>query len=139
MSKTVQIWTDGGSRSNPGPAAIGVVIKNGEDTVFEVGEFLGLSVSNNQAEYQALYKGLVQARQMQATHIECFLDSQLVVEQVNERYKVKDTGLREWWKKIKTLLEEFEQWSVSYVPRAQNAQADKIVNQTLDEVLYNKD
>ncbi len=131
------MWTDGGSRSNPGPAAIGIVIKDHDEVVFESGEFLGHSVSNNQAEYQALYRGLIQIKHMQAVAIQCFLDSQLVVEQVNGRYKVKDTGLKEWWGRVKGLLEGFEQWQVEYVPRAQNAHADKLVNQALDEVLYN--
>ena len=79
MSAQMQMWTDGGSRSNPGPAAIGIVLKEGDAIVFESGEFLGHSVSNNQAEYQALYRGLVQARQLQAKTIQCYLDSQLVV------------------------------------------------------------
>jgi ribonuclease HI len=137
MSKSVQMWTDGGSRSNPGPAAVGIVIKEGGAVVFEAGEFLGHSVSNNQAEYQALYRGLSQAKKMQASSIQCYLDSQLVVEQVNGRFKVKDAGLREWWSKVQELLKSFEAWQVAYVPRAQNAHADKLVNQVLDEVLYN--
>ena len=131
------MWTDGGSRSNPGPAAIGIVLKEGDAIVFESGEFLGHSVSNNQAEYQALYRGLAQARQLEAKTIQCYLDSQLVVEQINGRYKVKDAGLREWWTKVREMLVQFDSWQVSYVPRAQNAHADKLVNQALDEVLYN--
>lgn len=137
MSNVIKMWTDGGSRSNPGPAAIGIVLKDGDSIVYESGEFLGHSVSNNQAEYQALYRGLVKAKQMQHTNIHCYLDSQLVVEQVNGRYKVKDAGLREWWSKVQELLNNFTNWQVSYVPRAQNAHADKLVNQALDEVLYN--
>ena len=137
MSDQMQMWTDGGSRSNPGPAAIGIVLKEGDAVVFESGEFLGHSVSNNQAEYQALYRGLMQAKQLQAKTIQCYLDSQLVVEQINGRYKVKDAGLREWWTKVRELLVEFDNWQVTYVPRVQNAHADKLVNQALDEVLYN--
>lgn len=131
----LHIWSDGGSRGNPGRAAIGIVIKDDQgQEVWRQGQYLGQPISNNQAEYQALYQALHQAQQLQATSITCHLDSQLVVEQVNGRYKVKDDGLRQWWQKIQTILQTFTYAQVVYVPRAQNAQADAIVNQVLDQV-----
>ena len=72
---------------------------------------------------------------MGAKRVRCHLDSQLVVEQINGRYKVKDAGLREWWQKIQELMQSFESIEVVYVPRAQNAAADSLVNQALDERL----
>lgn len=126
------MWTDGGSRGNPGAAAMGIVITSDEAVLLEEGTYLGDPISNNQAEYQALYNGLLRAQQLEVTHIRCHLDSQLVVEQVNGRYKVKDAGLREWWMKIRMLMESFASVDVVYVPRAQNAAADALVNQALD-------
>ncbi len=130
----LKIWSDGGSRGNPGKAAVGIVMQDQQgQPVWQQGQYLGQPISNNQAEYQALYQALVQAQQFQAKQIICHLDSQLVVEQVNGRYKVKDEGLRQWWQKIQLILQTFESYQVIYVPRAQNAQADAIVNQVLDQ------
>ena len=133
--KQLKMWTDGGSRGNPGKAAIGIVISDGQSVVFEEGRYLGDLISNNQAEYQALYRGLLELKEMGAKRVRCHLDSQLVVEQINGRYKVKDAGLREWWQKIQELMQSFESIEVVYVPRAQNAAADSLVNQALDERL----
>lgn len=133
--KRVQMWTDGGSRGNPGEAAIGIVLKENGQVIFEEGTYLGSLISNNQAEYQALYQGLLRAKSIGASEVESFLDSQLVVEQLNGRYKVKDAGLREWWNKIKDLSESFAKVSFAYVPRADNSIADGLVNQALDKEL----
>ena len=136
----VKMWTDGGSRGNPGEAAIGIIIQSDQEgkPLYVEGRYLGSQISNNQAEYQALYYGLNQALQIGVSQIICHLDSQLVVEQINGRYKVKDAGLKLWWDKIQQLRQKFDSVEVVYVPRAQNAQADKLVNQALDNALYNK-
>lgn len=131
MSKKLLIWTDGGARGNPGPAAAGVVVRDGNDLVWQNGVFLG-ETTNNQAEYQALQLGLDKARQLGANDIHVHMDSQLVVEQVNGRFKVKDLGLKERHQAVRKQLEEFGKWQIQYVPRAQNADADKLVNQALD-------
>ena len=132
--KQVQLWTDGGSRGNPGQAAIGVIIKDQQGAVlWQEGRYLGQPISNNQAEYQALYAGVLKAKDLGAQNLEGFLDSKLVVEQVHGRYKVKDAGLYQWWLQVQTALQGFEAWQLSYVPRAQNAAADGLVNQALDQ------
>lgn len=131
MSKKLKIWTDGGARGNPGPAAAGVVVRDGEDIVWQNGVYLG-NTTNNQAEYQALQLGLEKAQQLGADEVQVHMDSQLVVEQVNGRYKVKDLGLQERHRAVRKQLEEFDTWQLQYVPRAQNADADRLVNQALD-------
>ncbi len=132
MLERVQLWTDGGARGNPGPAATGVVIKDGDKVVWEAGEYLG-EMSNNQAEYLALLTGLRKAQELQVASVAVHMDSQLVVEQVNRRYKVKDEGMRQRWNEVQALLDRFTEWTVDYVPRAMNKRADELVNQALDE------
>ena len=127
----LDVWTDGGARGNPGPAAAGVVLKDGDEVVWQEGTYLG-KMTNNQAEYRALLLGLEQARKKGATEVVIKMDSQLVVEQVAGRYKIKDTGLQERWAEVQQLLTSFDRWQISYIPRSQNSQADKLVNQALD-------
>lgn len=131
--KRLSLWTDGGARGNPGPAAAGVVITEGESDVWESGIFLGHYLTNNQAEYKALLLGLGKARELGATAIQVHMDSQLVVEQVNGRYKVKDPSLKERWDDVQRCLEYFSDWQIIYVPRADNSKADRLVNKALDE------
>jgi ribonuclease HI len=127
----LSLWTDGGARGNPGPAAAGVVLRQGAEVVWQVGAYLG-KMTNNQAEYRALLLGLKQAHHLGASTIAIYMDSQLVVEQVSARYKVKDAGLQERWAEVHTLLAPFRAWTIEYVPRAQNSEADALVNQALD-------
>jgi ribonuclease HI len=90
------IHTDGGARGNPGPAGIGVVIEavspGGREMVAEIGEKIGIA-TNNIAEYQALIRGLEEAGRLGGTQVDCLLDSQLVVEQMNGRFKVKHANV----------------------------------------------
>lgn len=122
---------DGGARGNPGPAAIGVVLRAGEDVVAEVGETIGRA-TNNVAEYRALLRGIELASEHGADEVELIGDSELVVRQVEGRYKVKDAGLRELHAEVKKALGGFDGWSIRHVKRAQNADADRLVNQALD-------
>lgn len=131
---TYQVWTDGGSRGNPGKAATGIIVKDdNQQLLHQDGQYLGQPISNNQAEYQALHQALAYLQSIDAQDFICHLDSQLVVEQVNGRYKVKDEGLRHWWQKIQDQLQTFASYQIVYVPRAQNAAADAMVNQILDQ------
>lgn len=130
--EAISLWTDGGARGNPGPAAAGIVIKVGPEIRVAEGIFLGEFVTNNQAEYRALLLGLQRVRQLGADVVDVRMDSQLVVEQVNDRYKIKDAGLRSCYEEVKRTLAQFDQWHVRYVPRAENAEADRLVNQALD-------
>lgn len=127
------LYTDGGSRSNPGPAAAGFLVKteNGE-VLKEGGRFLGVA-TNNEAEYQALIEGLTAAKEFSPQHLDCFLDSSLVVNQLNGKFKIKEARLRELVFEVKKLEPEFASICYQYIPREENEEADAIVNQILDE------
>ncbi|HEU4599852.1 MAG TPA: ribonuclease HI family protein [Solirubrobacterales bacterium] len=123
---------DGGARGNPGPAAIGVVVRNGGGQVLEaVGERIG-EATNNVAEYRALLRGIELAAAHGGTNLELIGDSELVVRQVEGRYKVKNAGMRELHEQVKRALTNFESWSIRHVRRAENADADRLVNEALD-------
>jgi ribonuclease HI len=126
---------DGGARGNPGPAAIGVVVRDGSGEVLEeVGEKIG-AATNNVAEYKALLRGIELAGEHGAGEIELIGDSELVVRQVEGRYKVKNAGMKELHAEVKRALAGFDSWSIRHVRREQNADADRLVNQALDGVL----
>jgi ribonuclease HI len=123
---------DGGARGNPGPAAIGAVVRGeGGEVLEERGERIG-TATNNVAEYRALLLGIERAAALGAEELELRGDSELVVKQVRGEYKVKDATLRELHAEVKRALKGFGRWSISYVPRAENAEADRLVNQVLD-------
>ncbi|MGE5335972.1 MAG: ribonuclease HI family protein [Nitrososphaerota archaeon] len=122
---------DGGSRGNPGPAAIGVVVRAGDEVLEEVGETIG-TATNNVAEYRALLRGIELARARGASELELIGDSQLVVRQVEGRYKVKNAGMKELHEEVRRALRDFDSWSIRHVRREQNADADRLVNEALD-------
>lgn len=126
------IHVDGGSRGNPGPAAIGVVISDpGGAVIDEVAETIGVA-TNNVAEYRAVLRGLEQAAALGATEVEIVNDSELVAKQITGSYKVKHPAMRPLYLEAIGALGGFERWSIRSVPRAQNADADALVNQALD-------
>jgi ribonuclease HI len=123
---------DGGARGNPGPAAIGVVVRNGDGAVVEqVGETIG-QATNNVAEYRALLRGLELAAAQGADEVELIGDSELIVRQIEGRYKVKHADMKELHAQAKAMLANFDSWSIRHVKRAENADADKLVNEALD-------
>ncbi|HEX4729645.1 MAG TPA: ribonuclease HI family protein [Solirubrobacterales bacterium] len=131
MSK-LTVNVDGGARGNPGPAAIGVVVRDADGTVVEsVGETIGRQ-TNNVAEYQALLRGIELAAAHGATEVELIGDSELVVRQIEGRYKVKNAAMKDLHAEAKKALAKFDSWSIRHVKRAQNADADKLVNEALD-------
>ena len=126
------VHVDGGARGNPGPAAIGVVTSTPDgEVVDELAEPIG-EATNNVAEYRALLRGLERARELGATEVALVNDSELVARQVQGAYKVKHPGLRPLYDQAMEALRGFERWSVRSVPRAQNADADQLVNAALD-------
>jgi ribonuclease HI len=131
----VTVNVDGGARGNPGPAAIGVVLRDGDGEVLErVGEKIG-EATNNVAEYRALLRGIELAKAHGAGDLELIGDSELVVRQVEGRYKVKNAGMRELYDEAVRALRDFDSWSIRHVRRAENADADRLVNEALDGVL----
>lgn len=136
------INTDGGSRGNPGPAAIGVVFYNSDGMVIHQYKQCIGEGTNNEAEYRAIIQALKILKKsdwfisanLAEKEVICRLDSQLVVEQINGRYKVKKDHLGKFITEIKELLSDINfKISFTYVPREQNKLADKLVNEALDE------
>jgi len=126
------VHVDGGSRGNPGPGAAAAVLSTADgDVVDEAAVTLG-RVTNNVAEYRGLLLGLERAQALGATEIEVVNDSELIAHQVNGRYKVKHPDMKPLHAEALAALGGFERWSVRPVPRAQNADADALVNQALD-------
>lgn len=133
-SQVYTIFSDGGSRGNPGPAAYGFVIYNTDGTVVcEGSEYIGVT-TNNQAEYQGIVAALNAAQSLEGVeNLVCKLDSQLVVRQINGVYRMKSEELKPWLHKVHELVAAVKV-PVKFidVPRAQNAYADRLVNQALD-------
>ncbi len=123
---------DGGARGNPGPAAIGVVVQSPDGEVLEErAERIG-KATNNVAEYRALLLGIERAAALGASELELVGDSELIVRQVEGKYKVKDATMRELHAEVKRALAGFEGWSIRHVRREHNAEADRLVNEVLD-------
>jgi ribonuclease HI len=126
------VHVDGGSRGNPGPAAAAAVLSTPDgDVVDEAARTLG-STTNNVAEYRGLLLGLERAAALGATEVEVINDSELIAHQVTGRYKVKHPDMKPLHAEALRALRGFERWSIRPVPRAQNADADALVNQALD-------
>ena len=128
----ITVNVDGGARGNPGPAAIGVVVRDGSGEILEErGERIGRA-TNNVAEYRALLLGIELAAAHGASEVELVGDSELIVRQVEGRYKVKDATMKELHGEVKAALRPFEGWSIRHVRREHNSEADRLVNETLD-------
>lgn len=132
--KKLIINTDGGARGNPGPAGIGVVFSNEKGEVLaKYKEYIG-EATNNIAEYKALILALEKAKDFEVEEIECRLDSELIVEQLNGNYKVKNEKLKTLFNKVKS-LSFFRPIRFVHVSREQNKLADKLVNEAIDMYL----
>lgn len=133
MDKLI-INTDGGARGNPGPAAIGITLRSESgETILKYKEKIG-ETTNNVAEYRALIKGLELALENKASDVECILDSELVVKQVNGLYRVKEESLKILHSEVRNLLSKFNSHMVKHVKRKDNSAADKLVNEALDNI-----
>jgi ribonuclease HI len=128
----VKLFTDGGSRGNPGPSATGIVILDMDDNVVtNTGKYLGIT-TNNQAEYQAVLQGLVLTQELGARVVHVYMDSLLVVNQMIGIFKIKNRELWPIHQAIKESVESFKKVSFTHVPREMNRQADAEVNRILD-------
>jgi len=130
----VIINADGAARGNPGPAAIGATIKDeGGNIIASISRRIGIT-TNNQAEYRAIITALEKAVSLGARQVILKSDSKLIVEQINGRYKIKNTALRPLYQEIVRLTGSLENITISYVPRSRNAEADKLANKALDSM-----
>ena len=140
MGNKYILYTDGGARGNPGPAAAGAVIYDAENNkIGEFSSFLGVA-TNNQAEYQAVILGLGQIQKIindssliSASRVNAFLDSELIVKQLSGEYRVKNKALQPLVAKLRKMIDEFAEVNFKHVPRENNKEADKLVNQELDK------
>lgn len=135
VDKRLSLFTDGACRGNPGKGGAGAVLvgENGE-MVSTAKRFLG-HCTNNIAEYQALILGLEEALVRGTTTISIYLDSELIVRQIQGVYRVKNPTLKPLMADVRALLDRFDTWQIAHVPRTENAVADKLANEAIDEAL----
>ena len=133
------IYTDGGSRGNPGKAGIGVVICNEKDQeVKKYGEYIGDNLTNNDAEYSAVifalkkFKALFGKKLAENTDIEIRVDSELVVKQLNGQYRLENPKIQQFFIEIWNLKFDFKSIKFKHIPRERNREADRLVNKALD-------
>ncbi len=130
--KQLYLYTDGGARGNPGPAGAGISLRAQDgDVVWEGGIFLG-ERTNNQAEYIALYKGVEKAAAMDAKKLHCYLDSELIVKQLNGEYKIKDATLKEIAEGVRKVGKHIDM-TFEHIPRLANKVADSLANLAMDK------
>ena len=125
------LFTDGASRGNPGPAAAGAAVYLGQDQVGTLSRALGVK-TNNQAEYEALLLGLELVRELGFDQVSIRADSQLMVRQIQGRYKVKDPKLQPLFGRAKAALKEFSGYDITHIDRGLNQIADGLANKALD-------
>jgi ribonuclease HI len=129
---TVRLYTDGGARGNPGPAAYAYVIEDDEGEVLaQHGETIGVA-TNNVAEYRGLIAGLERAAELRLDRLEVVSDSELMVKQMRGEYRVKNAALRELQQKAVARARVVGEVAYTHVRRAQNELADRLVNEALD-------
>lgn len=127
------IHTDGGSRGNPGPSGAGGVITDPTGTVVaEISVYLGVA-TNNQAEYRSLILTLERAIEMDIKRVNCFMDSSLVVNQVNKRWKINNETLVELCDQVNAIIVNFESFRLTHIFRDSNKHADQLANKAMDQ------
>ena len=132
--KRLIIYTDGASSGNPGPAAIGIVIKDGQGRVISrISRRIGRA-TNNQAEYRAIITALEEASRLGAEEVDIKSDSELVVKQLKGRYRVKKATLRPLYQEVVRLNGSLEAFTITHVPRTQNREADRLANKALSSI-----
>lgn len=137
--KKIIIYTDGGSRGNPGKSAIGVVFANEkEQAIKKYSEYLGDNLTNNEAEYSAVifalkkFKALFGKALAETSDVEIRADSELLVKQLNGEYKIENEKIQKFFIEIWNLKIDFKSVKVKHIPREKNKEADRLVNEALD-------
>ena len=129
---TIKANIDGGARGNPGPAAYGVIVRDGKgEIIAELSDYLGIQ-TNNYAEYSGLLAALDFAVREKHLSLKVLSDSELLVRQMQGRYKVKSPGLIDLYDRARALVRKLEHFSIDHVLRQYNREADSLVNQVLD-------
>jgi len=138
--KKIVIYTDGGSRGNPGPSAIGVVFCNEKGSCFKkYSEYLGDKLTNNEAEYQAVifalqkFRALFGKKLAKSSEVEIKSDSELMVKQLKGEYKVLEPNIQGLFIKVWNLRIDFKKLKFTLIPREKNKEADFLANEALDE------
>ena len=123
------LYVDGASLGNPGDGGAGVVLKDGEGRlIFKCGEYLG-RVTNNQAEYKALIRGLEETKRRGWKDVLILTDSLLVTKQLEGAYKVRSEQLRQLHRRVQRLLKDFSSWRIKHIPREENREADRMAKE----------
>ena len=131
-NKVFFLYADGGSRGNPGPAGIGVVILDTKKKkIKEVFKYIG-ETTNNNAEYNALICGLEEVRSLGGQEVIVNLDSELVVKQINGEYRVKNADIKPLFEKVIDALKNFKSFEIRHIDRSKNKEADKLVNKAIN-------
>lgn len=131
--KNLIIYTDGGARNNPGPAGVGAVIMDeNREVVAQISEYIG-EATNNQAEYKAVIAAMRKAKELKASGLEFYLDSELIVKQLNREYRVKDKDLAPLFLQVHNLSLGFKKITFCHIPREENEEADRLVNLAIDK------
>jgi ribonuclease HI len=128
----LQLFIDGASRGNPGLSGAGIVITKGGKILEGLAQYLG-ERTNNQAEYEALIMGLERLKELRVRSVEVMSDSELLVNQVNGKYRVKNPELLKLYKRAKILIREFHEFSIKHISRRENREADRLANRAIDE------
>jgi len=130
-TKRVIIFTDGTAEPNPGPAAIGATIKDEQgNSIASISLPIGRA-TNNQAEYRAIIAALEEAIKLGAKQVNMYSDSELVVRQINGRYRVKAVSIKPLYQRVKQLQSQFEGFTITHIPRQQNTEADSLASRAL--------
>jgi ribonuclease HI len=135
----IVVHTDGGSRSNPGPAAIGILIEDEfGQKIHQIGEFIGIA-TNNEAEYLAVIRALewifTNSSELKTSQVTFYLDSLLVVQQLNKKWKIKEKRLQDLAVGAWSIIKKLPETTLNHIKREENKAADLLVNQALDEKL----
>ena len=131
-SKRIVLYTDGGSRGNPGPSGIGVImLDSNKKKIKEISRYIGLT-TNNIAEYSALVCGLEEAAALGASDVVIFMDSELLAKQLSGEYRVKDGNIRPLFEKALGVLKNFNSFEIKHIDREKNKEADKLVNKAIN-------
>jgi ribonuclease HI len=129
-----QLFTDGASKGNPGPAGAGWILVNDLDSVpLKDSKYLG-EATNNEAEYQALILGLKNALSQGVQEIRIHMDSELLVRQINGIYRVKNSRLKVFFYQVQDLLRQFPKYAIMHIPREQNREADGMANEAIKKL-----